>query len=80
MDRRHNDCRVRSMGEKARAGARVGSGSYASERLIAELRQLGRELIDEPVPPDLVDILRPTRDRKQEEQGAPRRARRASSL
>jgi hypothetical protein len=81
MDRRNQDCRVRSRGRtEARARASVGSASYAGERLIAELRELGRELIDEPVPPDLVDIVRPARDRDQDEGRAPRRPRRASSL
>jgi hypothetical protein len=80
MDRRNHDCRVRSRGRtEARARASVGSASYASERLIAELRELGRELIEEPVPPDLVDIVRSARDRDQDERRAPRRPRRASS-
>ena len=81
MDRRNHDGRVRSRGRtEARAQARVGSASYASERLIAELRELGRELIDEPVPPDLVDIVRSASDRDPDEERAPRRPRRASSL
>lgn len=78
-DHRSHD-RVRSMGRK-QAGTRVraGSTSYASERLIAELRQLGRELIDEPVPPRLVDIVRSGSDRKRDERRSPRPARRAAS-
>jgi hypothetical protein len=77
-DHRSHD-RVRSMGRK-QAGTRVRAGStYASERLIAELRQLGRELIDEPVPPRLVDIVRSGSDRKRDEQRSPRPTRRAAS-
>jgi hypothetical protein len=35
------------------------------EWLMDELRQVGRELLDEPVPPHLLDLLRAGRDRQE---------------
>ena len=78
-DRRSHDCRVRSMGRMEARAARAGSASYASERLLAELRELGGELIDEPIPPHLVAILRSTGLRKRRKQRSPRRTRGANS-
>jgi hypothetical protein len=56
---------VRSGGRSATlARTRAGNTSRANERLIEQLRQLDREVIHEPVPQHLIDIVRAKKARR----------------
>jgi hypothetical protein len=51
----------------ARPERRAGSAARINERLIEQLCQLGREVIHEPVPQHLIDIVRPRKARRREQ-------------
>ena len=59
----------------ARPERRAGSAARINERLIEQLCQLGCEVIHEPVPQHLIDIVRPRKARRRREQPAPGRDR-----
>jgi len=63
------DHRVRTTSaSEARQGTtfpvRAGRGTPVEERLLEELRRVGRELIGEPVPQRLLNVLRVEDDRQ----------------
>ena len=68
-DRRNGDPTVRSVGRSATlARTRAGSASRVNERLIEQLCQLGREVVHEPVPQHLIDVVRGRKARRRREQ------------
>jgi hypothetical protein len=46
----------------ARGRYRADSATYLNERLVEELRRVGEELVDEPVPKRLRDVIRAWQD------------------
>jgi hypothetical protein len=59
----------------ARPERRAGSAARINERLIEQLCQLGREVIHEPVPQHLIDIVRASKARRRRKQHSPGRDR-----
>ena len=59
---RDDDPAARSGGRAvARRGAHAGSAARIDGRLLEQLCQLGREVVREPVPQHLIDIVRATK-------------------
>ena len=69
MDNGRNDNpTVRSVERPAtRDGTRARSTARVNERLIEQLCQLGREIVHEPVPQHLIDIVRASKTRRRRE-------------
>jgi len=68
-DGRNGDPAIRSVGRpEMRDRTRAGSASRANERLIEQLAQLDREVIHEPVPQHLIDIVRARKARRRRKQ------------
>jgi hypothetical protein len=71
-DGRNGNLAVRSVERSAPlARTRAGSASRVNERLIEQLCQLGREVIDEPVPQQLIDVVRARKAGRRSEQPSP---------
>jgi hypothetical protein len=78
---RNGDPVIRSAGRaETRDRIRAGSASRVNERLIEQLCQLGREVIDEPVPQHLLDIFRARKARRRRAQSSPGRDRSEPSV
>jgi hypothetical protein len=80
-DGRNGDPAIRSVGRaETRDRIRAGSASRVNERLVEQLCQLGRELIHEPVPQHLIDIVRARKARRRRAQSSPGRDRSEPSV